>query len=260
MANAYREAIKQPSDRVILALDGMNWGQAENMVGDLREYIGMAKANSLAQRHGWLHAVNTFADLGVLTMADAKFHDTPGTVKEHLREVTETGAGLITVHISGGREMLQAACDGRNGAFLDKGIENTPFLKSMRGRLGGILGITVLTSLGEEAEEIYGNTAANTVIKFAEMASDAGLTGIVCSGKELEIIRARSDLDDLITVVPGINLEGSTVNAGQKRVVTPAEAIRRGADFVVLGSTVTISEESRYPTSRGGCKGRRRDV
>jgi orotidine-5'-phosphate decarboxylase len=234
--NVYRRSIEKPSDRIIVALDNMDWDQARQTMSQVGAFVGMGKANSIAQRLGWEHAVQTIADCGAFTMADGKFHDIPETVRLHTKAVTEAGASLITVHASGGVPMLEAAVAGR-----EEGREAlvNPFLKTCKGRLGGILGITVLTSLQEECVSIYGKEPEQKVLEFARSAQEAGIDGIVCSGKELRAIRAVSALDSLITVVPGITPEWAKKPGDQKRVVTPAEAIENGADFIVVGRAIT---------------------
>lgn len=242
MENAGRDDIQAPSDRVIVALDNMTWDKATAIIEETAPYTGMAKANSLAQRFGWEHAIQTIASLGVLTMADTKFHDIPETVRLQVKEVTECGASLITVHASGGSAMLEGALAGR-----DEGRERlwlAPFKNIIPGRLGRILGITVLTSLdAEDSISIYGDEPEEKVLQYAHMALDAGIDGIVCSGKELRAIRAVSAFDGLITVVPGITPEWAKKAGDQKRVVTPAEAVREGADYIVVGRAITQPPE-----------------
>jgi orotidine-5'-phosphate decarboxylase len=234
MASEYRETINQPGDRVIVALDNMDWNMAAEVIGEVGQYVGMGKANSLAQRYGWEHAVRTIGELGAATFADTKFHDIPQTVELQTEAVAACGARLITVHASGGRAMLEAAMTGRDKAF------NNQDQASYDDLLGGILGITVLTSIdAETCVSIYGEEPEKKVVEFAHLALDAGIDGIVCSGKELRAIRAISALDDLITVVPGITPKWTQKAGDQKRIVTPTEALESGADFIVVGRAIT---------------------
>ncbi|TXG77808.1 orotidine-5'-phosphate decarboxylase [Patescibacteria group bacterium] len=238
MANEYRSTIEQPSDRIIVALDKMTWHVASEVMGEVGPHVGMAKANSIAQRHGWEPAVRTIESLGAATMADTKFHDIPETVGLQVEEVASTGARLITVHASGGQEMLKYAVSGRDRAFNDQPEDRWDDL------LGGILGITVLTSIdGETCTSIYGDEPEKKVVQFAHIALEAGIDGIVCSGKELRAIRAIGALDDLIAVVPGITPEWAKKPGDQKRVVTPTEAFQAGADFLVVGRAITQPPE-----------------
>ena len=242
MGNVYREAIEAPSDRIIVALDDMTWGEATQVIYETKEFIGLGKANSLAQRNGWKPAVDGLQDAGVRTMADTKFHDIPKTVELQVEAVTQTKASLITVHASGGQKMLEHAVTGRDRA---KETLQRQYKGMLRDELiGGLLGITVLTSIDkEQCESIYGDEPEKKVIQFARTALEAGLDGIVCSGKELEAIRSDDSLSELITVVPGITPEWAKKADDQKRVVTPREAIQNGADYLVIGRAITQPPE-----------------
>jgi orotidine-5'-phosphate decarboxylase len=90
----------------------------------------------------------------------------------------------------------------------------------------------------EDCQSIYGDTPEKKVVQFAETAAEAGLDGIVCSPKELKAIRAISEFDDLLTVVPGITPEWAKKPDDQKRISTPTEAITDGADFLVIGRAI----------------------
>ncbi len=230
--NVYRSQLVEPGDRVISALDNMPWVEAIDQIGEIGSHIGMGKTNSLHQRLGSDYAVATLAENGLYTMLDGKYHDIPETVEAHVREVTQSGASLITVHASGGLNMLKAAVKGR-----DKGREliTDVFKRSSIDRIGGILGITVLTSLKDECESIYGEDARTKVVEFAHLALEAKLDGIVCSTEELEAIRANSNFDNLLTVVPGITPKFAKKAQDQKRTGTPAAAIQAGADLIVVG-------------------------
>lgn len=239
--NVYRQTIEAPSDRIIVALDNMNWDQAVATMDQVAEFVGMGKANSIAKKYGWEHAANRLAAIGSFLMADDKTHDIPETVRLTVKEISECGPRFITVHASGGKSMLEHAVKGR-----DEGRENilNSLLAAHKEKLGGILGITVLTSLDtEECVSIFGAKPEKKVVEFAHMALDAGIDGIVCSGKELRAIRAISALDSLITVVPGITPLWAKKPGDQKRVVTPTEALQEGADFEVVGRAITQPPE-----------------
>jgi orotidine-5'-phosphate decarboxylase len=246
-AEAFRGTIEQPSDRVIVALDNMDWDVAGAVMGEVGPHVGMAKANSIAQKYGWEHAVDTIANLGAFTMADTKFHDIPKTVELQVQEVTEVGASLITVHASGGEEMLQAAVAGsqEGKTYIESGLANKlKFGPKNFPRLGGVLGITVLTSLdNEDCQSIYGSDSQTKVLEFAKMAEAAGVDGIVCSGEELKAVRSDESLDGLLTVVPGITPEWAKKAGDQKRIVTPSEAVQSGADYIVVGRAITRPPE-----------------
>lgn len=231
-ANIYREQLQVPGDRVISALDNMSWEEATAQAQEIGQYIGIAKTNSLHQRLGTDHAVATLADNGLYTFIDGKYHDIPETVEGHVREATQSGATLITVHASGGVKMLEAAVKGRDAG---RDLIVNPFKRAAMDRIGGVLGITVLTSLKDECVSIYGDEAEKKVVEFAHYALEAGLDGIVCSVKELRAIRANSNFDNLLAVVPGITPKHAKKAEDQQRTGTPAEAIELGADLIVIG-------------------------
>ena len=253
-AEVFRQTIQQPSDRVIVALDRMNWEQASTVMGEVGPYVGMGKANALAQKKGWEHAVNTIAALGAYTMADAKYKDIPETMENHLREVTECAPQLVTIHGDNSKAALESAVVGRDAGKEELAKKPDLYERGLPSiqQVAGILGITVLTSIdGAECRSIYGGDPEDSddlvvkkkVMQFAHTALEAGLDGIVCSGKELEAIRAVSELDALLTVVPGINPEWAAKPEDQKRVVTPSMAVQLGADFIVVGRAITKPPE-----------------
>jgi orotidine-5'-phosphate decarboxylase len=153
---------------------------------------------------------------GADVFLDLKLHDIPNTVAGAVRSAAALGARLLTVHASGGAAMLAAASEAAQGTGC------------------GILGVTVLTSL--EAPE-------SEVLRLAALAADAGLHGVVCSGREAAAVRVRWP-DDLATLVPGIR-PGGAARHDQARVVTPGQAAEAGATYVVLGRAVTQAAEPR---------------
>ncbi len=244
-AETYRDAIKEPRDHLILGLDDMTWQEAGAIIEQTSPYIGMAKINSLADRKGWRTSIDTISNLGMLTVADGMFHNTPKVVENHVRNVTELGAAFVTVHASGGSAMLEAAVKGR-----DSGRESITdvFKRSKRHLIGGILGVTVLTSLdNDESFSIYGDEASEKVLDFARMARDTGLDGIVCSAHELRLIREDPDLNELLVAVGSITPSWNKKQLDQKRTATPAEAMRNGADYLMLGRNVTKASDMRVP-------------
>lgn len=246
-AETFRQTIREPNDRVIVALDNMDWDEAGTLMDEVGSFVGLAKANAIAQRLGWLHAVDTIGRQGgTFTMADAKYKDVPSTMENHARAITLCGPQFITVHASNTVEALQAAVAGRDegkarieadhALHFKFGSMNFPIL-------GGLLGITVLTSIEEECASIYGDEPEKKVLQFARTAAEAGLDGIVCSGQELDMIRQESDLDDLLTVVPGMVPEWTKKPEDQKRTMTPGEALKKGADYLVIGRAITKPPE-----------------
>ena len=162
---------------------------------------------------------------------DLKYHDIPNTVANAVRRAASLGAKLLTVHGSGGSAMLRAAVDAAAAASAGK---------------CGILAVTVLTSLDDaQLAEAWGREKDTTVraevLRLAELAASAGARGVVCSGLEISEIRRQLD-DSLETLVPGVRL-ASDASHDQARVVSPAAAAELGATYIVLGRTVTASND-----------------
>ena len=249
----FMQGFRNPSDRIILALDDMSHAESDEMLRRVGDFIGIAKENDGADIYGAKDSVDRLASAGYVDMLDWKLHDTPGTVRNRTRNLTSIGASLITVHTPGGVSMLKAAVEGRDQAMANMDPETLPvFLQDKIDRIGGILGITVLTSLStkpgldgglSEVELATGGKLDEIVVRRARWAVEAGLTGVVCSGAGLKLIRSRPEFDGLLTVVPGMVLAGGIANEGQQQIDTPEAAFDSGADFVIAGSAVTASDK-----------------
>jgi orotidine-5'-phosphate decarboxylase len=159
---------------------------------------------------------------------DLKLHDIPNTVSGAVAAASELGVDLLTVHVAGGPAMLTAARNAGKGRTK-------------------LLGVTVLTSmLAEEVSAAWGrqvDDVAGEVVRLAELVKRSGLDGVVASGGDAAALRARFG-PDLLLVVPGIRLPG-TDRGDQRRVATPAEAARAGADYLVVGRAVTKTDDPR---------------
>jgi orotidine-5'-phosphate decarboxylase len=240
--NIFRSELINPSDRIIVAYDGMGWDEILATADEVGPLTGFGKTNSAHVRPGADFAIDQLAAAGQLTMLDSKFHDIPRTVALSVGEATRAGASLITVHASGGPAMLAAAVKGAEAGRAD--IIDVYKRRSLS-KIGGVLGITVLTSLDPvDCESIFGipvddeDGIKNKVLQFANFALDAGLTGIVCSPLEAEAIRANSNFDPLLVVTPGITPEFAVTEGDQKRTTSARDAINFGADLVVVGSAI----------------------
>lgn len=159
---------------------------------------------------------------------DLKLHDIPNTVAGAVRSAMRHGARMMTIHTSGGREMMARAAEAASEAALS---DNRP--KPI------LLGVTVLTSLkGADLEEIGMNAnVADQVLRLAGLAKSAGLDGVVCSPQEIEALRNEYGRD-LVIVTPGIRPLWAAAQ-DQKRIMTPAEAVDKGADYLVIGRPIT---------------------
>lgn len=172
---------------------------------------------------------------------DLKFHDIPNTVAGAVSSaVSLPGVRLLDVHTLGGLEMMQAAVKARDESALPK---------AQRPKL---LGITILTSMDDASIRKVGlsGTASSRALKLAQLARQAGLDGVVASPHEVRAIRRACGKDFLI-VVPGVRPKvtkgaassGKGKKDDQARVATPAEAIRAGADYLVIGRPITAAAD-----------------
>jgi orotidine-5'-phosphate decarboxylase len=161
---------------------------------------------------------------GFEVFLDLKYHDIPNTVAGACRAAAALGVWMVNVHASGGRAMMGAAREA-----IDRAQGKKPLL----------IGVTVLTSLDDSAIEEIGITdgAAAQVKRLTMLAIDCGLDGVVCSAEEASLVKTDTRAD-FLTVTPGIRLAGDA-KGDQRRVVTPADAIRMGADYLVIGRSIT---------------------
>jgi orotidine-5'-phosphate decarboxylase len=169
--------------------------------------------------------VVSLKERGFPVFLDLKLHDIPNTVEGAVQSISRLGVDLVTLHASGGSRMMKAAREAAEQA----GVK--------RPRL---LAVTQLTSTDQVMlnEEIgIPGTVKESVLRYARLAQASGVDGVVCSGEEAgEIKQATSGV--FLTVTPGIRPKGSAVG-DQKRVMTPAQAIANGADYLVVGRPVT---------------------
>lgn len=169
--------------------------------------------------------VRELSELGFEIFLDLKFHDIPHTVNKAVQAAARLGVWMLTVHASGGREMLEAA---RQGA--DK-HEHPPLL----------VAVTVLTSMAQEDLNEIGiaRTPLEQVQRMASLAHESGMDGVVCSAAETSALRTLLR-KDFALVTPGIRPAGDASH-DQKRVVTPEQALRNGSSYLVIGRPITRS-------------------
>lgn len=163
---------------------------------------------------------------------DLKLHDIPNTVAGAVASGMRHGVRMMTLHASGGREMMAAAARRSREVAETEGLPR-PLL----------LGVTVLTSLkGPDLGEVgWSADAADQVRRLAGLAKTAGLDGVVCSPQEIDLLR-REFGPELVIVTPGIRPVWAAAQ-DQKRIMTPAEALAKGADYLVIGRPVTGAPE-----------------
>jgi orotidine-5'-phosphate decarboxylase len=211
---------------LIVALDVPDRDRALAVVDRLGEGADFYKVGlELFTRWGPA-GVRELRERGKRVFLDLKLHDIPNTVAGAVRSAAALGADLLTVHAAGGSEMVAAAAEASAASAGPR-----------------ILAVTVLTSMESEGlEAVWGREVTSTldeVLRLAAMACDAGAQGVVASPREAAALRARLGSGRLI-VTPGIRMAGGEVH-DQVRVATPREAVRAGADHLVLGRAVTAA-------------------
>ncbi|HKV52246.1 MAG TPA: orotidine-5'-phosphate decarboxylase [Gemmatimonadaceae bacterium] len=225
--------------RAIVALDVAGAADAVALaerLGDACDFVKVGSELFTAAGPSVVEAVRRRTEAGGGdrdVFLDLKLHDIPNTVRAAARRAAALGARLVTVHATGGREMLEAAADGAGDGC-------------------GVLAVTVLTSLdGAALGEAWGRTVSDVqaeVLRLSSLARSAGVRGVVCSGFEAGAVRAEHG-DALEILVPGVRLAGSGAH-DQKRVVTPGGAAAAGANYVVIGRTVTQDPDPRVALAR----------
>jgi len=215
-------------ERLVLALDVDNFKKAEELVGKLSDYVGVFKiGNQLFSAEG-PKIINMINDRGNKVFLDLKFHDIPNTVARAAEIATKLGVYIFNVHTSGGYEMMRAAAEASEKISLALGV-----------RKPLILGVTLLTSINQEIlEKEIGikKRIEKQVVHLAKLAKTAGLDGVVASSWEIKEIRKACG-ENFVILTPGIRPAGKSFD-DQKRVMTPREAIKLGADFLVIGRPI----------------------
>lgn len=216
----------------IVALDVADRAGAQAIVSRLGDACGFYKVGLELFAAEGPSIVRWLRDAGKSVFVDLKLHDIPNTVRGAARSVTRHGASLLTVHASGGSEMVRAAVEGAaEGASGDH---------AARGGCG-ILGVTILTSMDASGiGEAWGRQQVDVtgeVVRLAGLVRHGGGAGIVCSGHEASAVQ-RTFGDALGLLIPGIRLPGGDAH-DQRRVMTPRAAADAGARWLILGRAVT---------------------
>ena len=214
-------------DRLIVALDVSTAAQAQKIVDAVGRSATTFKVGKQLFTAEGPSFVRSLVASGHNVFLDLKFHDIPNTVAAAVRSAAGLGVSMLTVHASGGAKMLRAATQAAKEA-------KTPPL---------VLAVTVLTSLGDEdLQEIgVGGRAADQVLRLAELARNNGCLGVVASPQEVKQLRELLGTGYAI-VTPGVRPAGA--DAGdQVRIATPADAIRNGATYLVVGRPITEARD-----------------
>ena len=217
-------------DKIIVALDVATKAQALALVEQLRDKISFFKIGlqlyTAAGASGLTDAISLLGEV----FLDLKLHDIPNTVAKSVEAASALGVQMLTIHLSGGAEMIQAAT-------------------ARKGKMS-ILGVTVLTSANDQTlrETGISDTLDKQVVRLAKLGIESGIDGIVASPHEIKSLRAEFG-DKIKIVVPGIRPSWSEPD-DQKRFMTPREAIEAGADYLVIGRPITAHKNPREAVER----------
>jgi len=210
----------EAKDRIIVALDVDSLDKAKSFVENLAPYVGCFKLGlELLTAVGAPKVVEFVHSLDGEVFYDGKFNDIPNTIGGAAKAVAGLKVKMFNVHASAGVEAMMAAVANKGQAV--------------------VLAVTVLTSLEENnAHLIFGSPIKSKVLQLARDAMVAGCDGIICSPQELEFLGKQKELGSLLKVTPGVRPKWAAAG-DQKRIMTPAEAIKAGATAVVIGRPIT---------------------
>ena len=205
------------SKTIIVAVDETQLENFQNVVDSLDSDLCMIKIGSVSFNALGHQAISYASNKGFKIFLDLKLHDIPNTVKKSIKGLVSLPIDMMTIHTSGGLEMMKAA---------KKAVDGTDIK---------IFGVTALTSLSDEDTSlIFKRTAAEQVNTMLDLAEQADIDGVVCSPHELSLVSKR---ESLLSITPGIRLKDS--NDDQNRVMTPEDALKQGANFLVIGRPIT---------------------
>ena len=205
------------SKPIIVAVDETQLDSFKQIVDSLDSNLCMIKVGSVSFNAMGHEAIKYVASKGFEIFLDLKLHDIPNTVKKSIEGLISLPISMMTIHTSGGLEMMKIAMN----AVKDTNIK--------------IFGVTALTSLSDaDTDVIFKRTASDQVAAMLDLAQEAKIDGVVCSPHELDLVVARKSL---LSITPGIRLSESEDD--QSRVMTPNDAISKGANHIVIGRPIT---------------------
>jgi orotidine-5'-phosphate decarboxylase len=222
---------KIPESKVIVALDYADAASALQLVNQLDPALCKLKVGKELFTAAGPQLVEKLVTKNFNVFLDLKFHDIPTTVKKACQAASSLGVWMLNVHASGGSAMMNAAAEGvdigSQGSINNK--NHKPFL----------IAVTVLTSSNQATLHEIGveNTIENQVLKLAKLTQAAGLNGVVCSALEAQLLRQHLP-NDFLLVTPGIRPASASLD-DQSRVLTPGQALRMGANYLVIGRPIT---------------------
>ena len=222
--------MKSPQNYIIFTLDVSTVKEAARYIELLSESVGMFKVGLELFIQAGPEIIRMIQSAGPAEIfLDLKLHDIPMTVERAMGRVADLGVKFATVHCGESSRMLEAAVAGGGSAV-------------------GVLGVTVLTSISPDEiaatgyEDAYSSNISALVRKRADMAKTAGCAGVVCSGQEVKMIKETFGTD-FCAVTPGIRPAWPAGNDDQRRIVTPADAVKNGSDYLVIGRPIRDAKD-----------------
>lgn len=215
-------------DKLIVALDVDSSSRAFELFDALREVAGMFKIGSQLFTTAGPDIVRKIVSRGGRIFLDLKFHDIPNTVAAAGIEATRLGVSIFNVHASGGADMMKRTADSVSETCLKENLAKPR-----------VIAVTLLTSIDRDTLEQIGiaREPRSVVAGWAQLAAHSGLDGVVASPQEIEVVRQAVNKSDFLIVTPGIR-SSDDKGDDQRRVLTAAEAIRAGADYLVVGRPI----------------------
>lgn len=216
-------------ERLIVALDVNTMDEAESLVERVQDQVGIFKVGMQLFNSEGPKIIKKIHNLGGSIFLDLKLHDIPNTVGQAAAVLTRLNVLMFNVHTAGGSEMMKKAVEFTVKESGDSAIS-----------LPLIIGVTVLTSINQsilENEIGINRSIEEQVVRWALLAKESGLNGVVASPKEIQAIRQACG-QDFVIITPGVRPEWAATN-DQKRVMTPREAVQAGASYLVVGRPIT---------------------
>jgi orotidine-5'-phosphate decarboxylase len=222
-----------PRNRLVIALDVETRAKALELVDQLKGLVGLFKIGSQLFTAEGPELVREIVGRGEKIFLDLKFHDIPSTVAKAGIEATRLGVSMFNVHATGGAEMMRAVAQA-----VSETAEQERLARPL------ILAVTVLTSLmPKDLEQVFIRERIDQVVTgLAQLTAECGLNGVVSSPQEALLIRHKITQPDFVILTPGIRPAWAQAQ-DQKRVLTPAEALQEGADYIVIGRPITESDD-----------------
>lgn len=230
-------------NRIVLALDVSSLAAALDLIRTTRESVGMYKVGMELFYSTGFQGLKTLMDEGISVFLDLKLHDIPATVERTSRVLADMGVAMFNVHCLGGVRMMEAAASAVASASAGEADGSSQGTK--------VIGVTVLTSLSDDeavCELGFKRSIIEQVTALALNAKRAGLDGVVASPLEASSVREACG-DDFSVITPGVRPRWAAAD-DQRRVMTPGQAIRSGADLVVIGRAITRDRDPQSAAAR----------